>query len=147
MGNTGCAQSCLCSDVFISEVPHQRIDSAEFEVSPVDQADPFGFIFDDGNLAVLHLITEGEGTANPETLPLRGSNLVPDALGGDLPLELGKGQKHIESQPAHGGRGIELLGNRDKRYAVSIEQLDQFGEVRQRSRQTVYLVDDNNINL
>jgi hypothetical protein len=55
---------------FISEVSHQRVDPAEFEVAPVDQPDPFGFVFDDGNLAVLHLIAEGEGTADPETLPL-----------------------------------------------------------------------------
>src|SRR6266481_3537736 len=39
------------------------IDPAEFEVSPVDQPDPFGFVFDDGNLAILHLIAEGQGTA------------------------------------------------------------------------------------
>src|SRR6266404_7052886 len=57
------------------------------------------------------------------------------------------GQEHIESQPAHGGRGIELLGDRDKRDALGIEQFDQLGEVRQRSRQTVYLVDDDDINL
>src|SRR6266478_7717199 len=69
MGSTGCAQSFLCSEVFISEVPHQRIDPAEFEVSAVDQPDPFGFIFDNGNLAVLHRIAEEEGTADPEALP------------------------------------------------------------------------------
>ena len=39
-----------------------------------------------------------------------GSNLVADTLGNDLPLELGKGQKHVEGQPAHRGRGVELLG-------------------------------------
>src|SRR5258708_5704258 len=33
MGNTGYAQSYLCSDVFVFEVSRQRIDSAEFEVS------------------------------------------------------------------------------------------------------------------
>src|SRR5467141_4035643 len=32
----------------------------------------------------------------------------------------------VESQPAHGGRGIELLGDRDKRYALGVEQFDQF---------------------
>ena len=42
---------------------------AEFEVSPVDQPDPFGFVFDDGNLAVIHRIAEGQGTADPQTLP------------------------------------------------------------------------------
>src|ERR1700682_4748584 len=60
MGGTGRAQPYFGSDVFISEISHQRIDSAEFEVSPVDQSDPFGFVFDDGNLAILHLIAEGE---------------------------------------------------------------------------------------
>src|SRR6202022_4338286 len=70
VGSTGCAQSCLGSEVFISEVSHQRIDTAEFEISPVDQPDPFGFVFDDGNLTVLHHIAEGQGTANPQTLPL-----------------------------------------------------------------------------
>src|SRR5260370_30339096 len=33
MGNTGCAQSYLRSDVSISEVPHQRIDSAELKIA------------------------------------------------------------------------------------------------------------------
>src|SRR4029078_541398 len=92
LGRAGCAQSYFCSDVFVFEISHQRIDPTEFEVSPVDQPTPFGFVFDDGNLAVVHLIAEGQGTADPETLPLRGGNLVPDALGGDLPFELGKGQ-------------------------------------------------------
>src|SRR5713226_7601333 len=48
MGSTGYAQSYLCSDVLVFEVSHQRIDSAEFDVAPVDQPDPFGFICDDG---------------------------------------------------------------------------------------------------
>ena len=50
MGRTGCAQSCLCSDVLVFEVSRQRIDTAEFQVSAVDQPDPFGFGFDDGIL-------------------------------------------------------------------------------------------------
>jgi hypothetical protein len=40
VGRTGCAQSYFRSDVFVFEVSRQRIDSAEFEVSPVDQPDP-----------------------------------------------------------------------------------------------------------
>src|ERR1700738_4585688 len=58
-----------------------------------------------------------------------------------------EGQEHIERQPAHRGRGIELLGDRDKRYALGIEQFDQFGEVCQRSSQTIDLVDDDDVNL
>jgi hypothetical protein len=33
---------------------------------------------------------------------------------GDLALELGKRQQHVEGQPAHRGGGIELLGHRDE---------------------------------
>ena len=101
MGRTGCSKSYLASDVFVAEVSDQRIDTAEFEVSPVDQPDAFGFVFDDGNLAVLHLIAEGQGTADPEALSFGGCNLVLYPLGGDLPLELGKGQQHVERQPPH----------------------------------------------
>src|SRR5258705_6647457 len=74
MGSTGCAHPYFRSDVFVFEVLHQRIDSAELKESAVDQSHPFGFVFDDGNLAVLHLIAEGQGTPDPETLPLGARN-------------------------------------------------------------------------
>ena len=45
---------------------------------------------------------------------LGGSNLVPDTLGRDLPLELGKGQEHVEGEPTHRRRRVELLGDRDE---------------------------------
>jgi len=78
-------------------------------------------------------------TANPESLALGRCDLDPDPLGGDLALELGKGQQHIERQPAYGGRGVELLGDRDKGHAMSIEEFDQLGEVGERPGQPVYL--------
>jgi hypothetical protein len=74
-----------------------------------------GLVLNDGNLIVLYVITEGEGTADPQALSFRGSNFVADALRSDLPLELGEGQKHVERQPAHRSRGVELLGDRDER--------------------------------
>jgi hypothetical protein len=48
------ARFYLCSDIFISEVSHQRIDSTEFEVSPVDyrQCRPLCSLFVAGALAV-----------------------------------------------------------------------------------------------
>jgi hypothetical protein len=147
MGRTGCAQSDLGSDIVIFEVLHQSIDAAEFEVTPVDQPDPFGLVLDDSNLAVLHLVAKGQGTADPETLSLRCCDLVADPLGCDLSLKLGKGQKHIERQPAHRGCCIELLGDRNERHAMGIEQFDQLGKVRQRPCQTVDLVDHDDIDL
>src|SRR5258708_14359400 len=58
-----------------------------------------------------------------------------------------KDRSTLSVSRAHGGRGIELLGDRDKRYALGIEQFDQFGEVSQRPRQTVDLIDDDDIKL
>jgi hypothetical protein len=50
----------------------------------------------DGDLAVFHLIAQGQGASDPQALALGGGDLVPDPLGRDLPFELGKGQEHIE---------------------------------------------------
>jgi hypothetical protein len=57
-------------------------------------------------------------------LRLDAATFVADAFGGDLPLELGKREKHIERQPPRRRRGIELLGDRDKRDPMGIEQFD-----------------------
>jgi hypothetical protein len=79
----------------------------------------------------------------PTQRPLRLE--AADALGGDLALELGKRQQHIQRQSAHGGGGVELLGDGNERHAMLIEQLDEFCEVGQRTGQAVDLVDDNHI--
>ena len=96
------------------EIPNELVDAPEFEVSPEDQSDQFRFFFDNGNLAVLHLVTKGQVASDPQALALRCRDLVPDPLGGDFPFELGKGQKDVEGQPPHRGRGVELLGHRDE---------------------------------
>jgi hypothetical protein len=143
----GAAQPCLGADVTLLEISNQGIDAAKFEIAPKDQSDLFGLTLDNGDLALLHVVAEREGTADPESLALGRCDLVPDPLGCDLSLELSKGQQHIERQPAHRGRGVELLGDRDKGHAVGIEEFDQFGEVGKRPRQPVYLVDDDDVDL
>ena len=47
---------------------------------------------------------------HPHTLFLGSSDLIANALAGDLAFELGKRQQHVEGQPAHGRGGVELLG-------------------------------------
>jgi len=98
---TGREQSRFGSDISLPEVSYQRVDAAEFEIASVDQADSLCLVLDNGNLVALHVITEGEGTANPKPLSFGGSDLVADALGSDLPLKLGEGQKYVECQAAH----------------------------------------------
>ena len=78
---------------------------------------------------------------------LGGGDLVPDPFPDDLPLELGKGQKDVEGQPAHAGGGVEGLGDRDEGHAMPVEQLHQPGEVGQGPGQPVDLVDDHDIDL
>jgi hypothetical protein len=72
------------------------VDAAEFEIASIDQADSLCLILDNGDLVVLHVIAEGEGTTDPKTFPFGGSDLVADALGSNFPLELGEGPKHVE---------------------------------------------------
>ena len=35
--------------------------------------------------------------------------------------ELGKGEQHVEGEPAHAGGGVERLGNRHERYSMLVE--------------------------
>jgi len=93
----------------------------------------------------VEFIAERDHAADPQSFALGSGDFVPDALGGDFALELGKGQEDIEGQPAHRGRGVELLGDRHKRGAVGIEQFDHFGEVGKGARQPIDLVDNDDI--
>ncbi len=74
-----------------------------------------------------------------------GGDLVTGALGDDLALELGEGEKHIQDQPAHRGGGVELLGNGDKGHPVLLEDFDDAGKVQQRAAEAVHLVDHDTI--
>jgi hypothetical protein len=76
---------------------------------------------------------------------LDAGDLVTDPLPGDLALELRERQQHVEREPAHRGRGVELLGDRDERDAMRVEGLHDLGEVSQRPGQTVDLIDHDHI--
>src|SRR5262249_57877551 len=70
------------------------------------------------------------GTIPPTQSPLRlEAALVANALGGDFPLELREREQHVQGEPAHRGGRVELLGHRNERHPVRIEQLDELGEV------------------
>ncbi len=120
---------------------------AVLEIKPEDGAHGLGFCLVDDQRAVVGLVAERHEAAHPHALLLRGGDLVPDALAGDLALELGEGQQHVERQPAHRGGGVELLGDRDEGDAVGVEHLDDLGEVGERAGQAVDLVDHHRIDL
>ena len=93
----------------------------------------------------MRIVAERGEPAHPEPLLLRGGDLVPDPLGRDLALELGKGQKHVQRQPSHGRRSVESLRDRHEGTFCCFKPFDQLREIRQRAGQTVDLVDDNHV--
>jgi hypothetical protein len=105
----------------------------------------FGLLYH--QLAILDHVAERDAAAHPHALAPRGGKLVPDALSGHLALELGKGEQHVKREPAHAGRGVELLGNRDEGDAMRVQDLDDLGEVGERAGEAVDLVDDDQVHL
>ena len=112
---------------------------------PKEIPDEGRVLLDNMERPVLDPIAERNDAAHPDALPLRGGDLVADPLAGDLALELGEGEQHIERQPAHAGGGVEGLGDRDERDVMRVEQLDQLGKVGERAGQAVDLVDDDDV--
>ena len=120
----------------------QRMHGFEREIAPIDLNDSLGFGLVDNKLAVFDVIAKWRHATHPQALFLRCGDLVADPFTDDLALELGKGQKHVQRQPAHAGRGVELLGDRHKRDAAAVKDLDELGKIGERARQPVDLVDN-----
>src|SRR5262245_1949083 len=84
---------------------------------------------------LLEFVSQRHHSADPEPLALGSRHLVANALRSDLSLELRKREQHVQSESAHRRRRVELLGHRDERHPVRIEQLDELGEVSERAGQ------------
>jgi hypothetical protein len=146
-GFAGLQRADLGDDAPPAQVGHQTVQAAKLEIALEDGSDPLGLGLIDRDLSVPGVIAEWCHAADPETFALGGRNLVPDPLGGDLALELGKRKQHVEGQSPHRGGGVELLGDRHEGHPMTVEQFDQLGKVGQGAGQTIDLVDDNDIDL
>src|SRR5438105_4212303 len=89
-GLPGLERPHLGDDAPLAQVGHEHIEAAELEVAAEDGSDRLCFRLIDHNPAILRVIAERCHAADPETLALGGGDLVADAFGGDLALELGK---------------------------------------------------------
>src|SRR5262245_1712551 len=99
---SGLERAHLGDDAALAQVDHQRVEAAELEIAAEYGADPLGLGLVDGDLSILCVIAERRHAADPKTLALGSRNLVSDALGGDLPLELRKREQDVQRQPPHG---------------------------------------------
>jgi hypothetical protein len=86
-------------------------------------------LLDDMERPIVDPIAEQNHAAHPDALLLGGGDLVPNAFAGNFPFELGERQEGVQCQPAHAGRGVEGLSDRDEGDPVLVEELDQLGEV------------------
>src|SRR5437667_4202176 len=89
-GLPGLERPHVGDDASLSQFGHEQIEAAELEVAAEDGSDRLCFRLTDRNPAILRVIAERCHAADPEALALGGGDLVPDALGGVLALELGK---------------------------------------------------------
>ena len=87
---------------------------ADLDEPREDPADVRRLLLVDHELPVLDPVAIGRIAAHPDALHAAGPELVADALGRHLALELGEGEQDVERQPAHGGGGVEALGDRDE---------------------------------
>src|ERR1700726_90928 len=70
--------------------------AAELTIESEDAEHGLGLGRVDHERALARLIAQRHIPAHPYALLLRGGDLVADAFTSDLPLELGKGQQHVE---------------------------------------------------
>src|SRR6202047_5020415 len=120
-------------------------NAAELTIESEDAAYRLGLGRVDDERALVGVIAPRHIPAHPHALLLRRGDLVADAFTGDLALELGKGQQHIERQAPHRARRVELLRHRNERHSLGVEELDQPGKIGERAGQPVDLVDDHDI--
>src|SRR3546814_858488 len=89
------------------ELVGKRIDRGQLQIALHDVTDETGFAVVDHQLAVLDIIAERDRTAHPDALLLGSSDLVADALAGNLALELSERKQDIE------GQAIDLVDDDD----------------------------------
>src|SRR2546422_9582054 len=75
----GLERSHLGDDPPLAKVGHQQVEAAKLQIPPKDGPDPFGFLLNHDDLAVLGLVSERGYAPDPQPLPLGRSDLVPDA--------------------------------------------------------------------
>ena len=140
-------RALLAADAGRGQRLGQPANRAEFQVAAIDPPHRLRLGRVHHQLALPHIVAQRHDATHPDPLPLGGGDLVADALAGDLALELGEGQQHVQGQASHAGGGVELLGDGDEAGALGVEHLDDLGEVGERAGQPVDLVDDDQVDL
>lgn len=137
----------LLRDSGLVEFPADELRGLRLPVSPEDAPHGLGLFGDDHQAAVGDPVAEGDASAHPHSLLLRGRELVADALGDDLALVLREGDENVDHHaPGAGGR-VDVLGDGAERDAALVELARQLRKVGDGARQAVQLVDHHHVDL
>lgn len=122
----------------------------QLDVSVEDRADQIRLLGDDeqalGFLTRLEPVPERGLTTDPVSLLLGRGELVTDTLSRNLSLKLREAQQHVERQPAHRSRRVELLRHRHKRHLFLVKHLHHPREVTERTAQPIDFINNHHIN-
>src|SRR6266404_2076241 len=102
----------LADNPALPEIGLKSSNGPDFTIAPEQIPDRLRFGLINDELAVFDVVAQRQVAPHPHALALGRRDLVPDTLAGDLPLELGERQQHIQRQPSHRRSGVELLGDR-----------------------------------
>ncbi len=95
----------LAADLALVEVRLEAQCAAQLQVAPIDLPDLLGLLGIDHQRLVLDVVAQGRIAPGPHPLLLGRGDLVSDSLPGDLPLELGEGQQHVQGDRNSDGTG------------------------------------------
>src|SRR6516162_6079643 len=87
----------------------QCAQGSKFKIAGENGQYGLGLAGHDHELLIHTAVSEWHRSADPNSLTLGGGDFVAHPLANHLPLELGKGQQHIEGKPAHAGGSVERL--------------------------------------
>ena len=85
----------------------QGAHGTEFKITGEDRSYGLGLFRHDHELLVHATVAKRHRPSDPNALSFGGGDLVVHPLADHLALELGKGQQHIEGEPAHAGGGVK----------------------------------------
>jgi len=114
--------------------------TTQLQIAPEDLPHHFRFSRVNDQASLARFVPQRDHPTHPKALAPGDGDFVANSFPSHLTLELRAREQHVECKPAHGGRGVKLLHDRDEGDVMLIEELDHFRKIRQRAGQPVNLV-------
>src|SRR4051794_21440383 len=111
----------------MAQIGHERREAANLKIATENDPHPLGLFFVDPDLAVLNIVAERHHPADQS--PLRLEAEILSRMRSEVTSRSNWANESRILSVAHGGGGIELLGDGYERNLMLVEQLDKLGKV------------------